>query len=250
MLQKYCASGNDFLIMHTLKKRDFTALAKKLCDRHYGFGADGLIVLVPSVKADFEWLFYNSDGSKANMCGNGARATALYAYKNKIAGKKMSFVTGAGIINAEVFGGGVVQTELTKPKVILENTKEFGLDWMLVDTGVPHLCAMSKNLDNFDIEMARELRHKYNANVNLFSVKNGELFVRTFERGVEAETLACGTGMCACAFYASKNGTIKNEKISVYPKSLERVQVSILKETIYFKVAVIGVGSCLQFSQN
>lgn len=250
MFQKYCASGNDFLISHTLKKQDFTSIAKGLCNRHYGFGADGLIVLIPSVKADFEWLFYNSDGSKASMCGNGARAAALYAYKNKIASKKMSFVTGAGTINAEVFGKEVVQTELTKPKVILENIKEFGFDWFLVDTGVPHLCAMSENLDTFDIEMARELRHRYNANINIFSVKNSELFVRTFERGVEAETLACGTGMCACALYATRIGAIKNEKIVVHPKSLERVEVSILRGVIYFKGVVTGVGSCLQFSKS
>jgi len=248
VMQKFCASGNDFLITHFLNKKDFKNLAKKLCDRHYGFGADGFIVLIPSEQADFEWLFYNSDGTKADMCGNGARATALYAYKNKIADKKMSFVTGAGIVKAEVFPKNIVQTELTKPKILSDKMiSEYGFDWFFVNTGVPHLCAFVDNLDKFDLETASKLRHKYNSNVNLFTIKNGLLYVRTFERGVENETLACGTGMCACAFFANKIGMLKTDVITVIPKSLESVEVLISDGFIYFRGVVTVVGSCLQF---
>jgi len=73
-IAKYCASGNDFLIFHSFVQKDRSELAKKLCDRNYGIGADGLIVLLPSLRYDFKWEFYNSDGSRANMCANGARA--------------------------------------------------------------------------------------------------------------------------------------------------------------------------------
>jgi diaminopimelate epimerase len=88
---KYSASGNDFVIFHTFKKEDRSELAKKLCHRQEGVGADGLIVLIPHEIYDFEWQFYNADGSVAAMCGNGSRAAAHYAYSNGLADKEMKF---------------------------------------------------------------------------------------------------------------------------------------------------------------
>ena len=96
--QKYSASGNDFVIFHTLVKKDYSDLAIKLCNRTEGIGADGLIVIVPNENQDFEWLFYNSDGSHASMCGNGTRACAHYAYTNMLAKTKMNFLNGSGVI--------------------------------------------------------------------------------------------------------------------------------------------------------
>jgi diaminopimelate epimerase len=246
IFEKYCASGNDFLITHTFVRKDFSKLAKKLCDRHYGFGADGLIVLVPSKTADFEWLFYNSDGSIPAMCGNGARAAALYARDNGLAGKTMSFVTGAGVIKADVFAKNIVETQLTPIKTINEQISEYGTYWMLIDTGVPHLCAYIDNAEKFDIEAARALRYKYNANVNIFTKKDDAIFVRTYERGVEGETLACGTGMCACVYMAQKSQLIGGDSCVVYPLSKERIEVSINGVTPYFKGRVEHIGSCLQ----
>ena len=101
-ISKYSASGNDFVILHSFKKEDRSELAKKLCDRKNGIGADGLIVLVPHKNLDFEWEFYNADGSYAAMCGNGSRATAHYAYNYGLANKEMKFLTGAGIISCKV----------------------------------------------------------------------------------------------------------------------------------------------------
>jgi diaminopimelate epimerase len=244
--EKYCASGNDFLITHTFVRKDFSKLAKKLCDRHYGFGADGLIVLIPSKTADFEWLFYNSDGSIPAMCGNGARAAALYARDNGLAGKTMSFVTNAGVIKAEVFAKNIVETQLTPIKTINEQILEYELQWMLIDTGVPHLCTYVNNVDKFDIEAARVLRHKYNANINIFTKKDDAIHVRTYERGVENETLACGTGMCACAYMAQKLKLIDKNSCVVYPLSKERIEVSINGAIPYFKGLVEHIGSCLQ----
>ena len=104
---KYSSNGNDFVICHTFIKKDRSALAKRICNRFDGIGADGLIVVCPSRKYDFEWDFYNRDGGVASMCGNGARAVAHYAYHNDLAPKKMSFLTKDGVIRAFVEDDGV-----------------------------------------------------------------------------------------------------------------------------------------------
>ncbi|GAB6075090.1 diaminopimelate epimerase [Nautilia lithotrophica] len=227
VVSKYSASGNDFVIFHTFLKKDRSELAKILCDRQNGVGADGLIVILPHEKYDFEWQFYNADGSEAEMCGNGSRAAAHYAYKNELAPKKMKFLTLAGVIEAEV-DGDVVESQLTAHKKI----KEMG-EWNLFDTGVPHLVKIG-NINNFDIEECRKLRYEHNANVNLAEVKNGNLYVRTYERGVEDETLACGTGMCASFLLAKEKGLVGNE-VTVYPKSGEKLQIKLKNGRLYFK---------------
>ncbi|MEA2091348.1 MAG: diaminopimelate epimerase, partial [Campylobacterota bacterium] len=191
MISKYSANGNDFVVFHSDIKEDRTELAKELCHRQDGIGADGLIVIVPNSDYDFEWQFYNSDGSTAEMCGNGSRACAHYAYINSLAPKNMSFLTEAGVISAEV-DDDMVLSELTPPK-ILDKTIEFnGKSWWLLDTGVPHLVYFTQNIEEFNIAEARELRYKYNANVNIAFIEGENLRVRTYERGVEDETLACG----------------------------------------------------------
>ena len=230
IISKYSASGNDFVIFHTLKKENRSELAIKLCDRFNGIGADGLIVILPHNKYDFEWQFYNSDGSEAEMCGNGSRAAAHYAYINNLAPKKMRFLTLAGVIEAEV-NDNVVQTQLTPHKKI-GNFYE----WSLFDTGVPHLVKIDK-LENFNLDECRELRKKHNANVNVAEVKNGKLYVRTYERGVENETLACGTGMCASFLKAREEGLI-GDRVKVFPKSGEELEISIQNNRLYFKGSV------------
>lgn len=242
-LSKYSANGNDFVIFHSDIKEDRTELAKTLCHRQDGVGADGLIVILPHDAYDFEWQFYNSDGSLADMCGNGSRACTHYAYVNGLAPKNMSFLTGAGVINAFVEDGdkqsGMVLSELTPPE-ILDKTIEFnGKSWWLLNTGVPHLVRFSDNIELFDIEEARELRYKYNANVNNMALVGENLRVRTYERGVEDETLACGTGMAACFYRALKEGKVK-ENIEVYPRSGDTLYLGVNERTITFKGRVVN----------
>ena len=245
MISKYSANGNDFVIFHALEKKDRSALAKELCNRQNGIGADGLIVLIPHTINDFEWEFYNSDGSYADMCGNGSRACAHYAYINDIAGKKMNFLTGAGVINAEVKKAhgkkkAMVLSELTVPDILDETIEFNNSTWWLINTGVPHLVKFVDDISTFDIGEARELRNKYNANVNIaFVDENKNLKVRTYERGVEDETLACGTGMAACFYRAFKEGKV-NEKIEVYPRSGETLYLGYNGETITFKGEVVN----------
>ena len=233
-IAKYSASGNDFILFCSNEKKDRSNLAKILCDRHEGIGADGLIVVVPNKKYDFEWQFYNNDGSKADMCGNGSRACAHYAYTNNIAKKNMSFLTDAGEIQATIFEDSMVEVKLTKPKKVSDKFVENGFEWHFYDTGVPHLVAVVSSLDEFDESIAKVMREKYNANINFVVIKNDVLYVRTFERGVEAETQACGTGMAACFCIANK---LNHEltKVKVIPKSQEKVYFQFEDGYIYFK---------------
>ena len=242
-IAKYSASGNDFVIFHTEVKVDRTELAKSLCHRQNGIGADGLIVVLPHEEYDFEWQFYNADGSHADMCGNGSRACAHYAYTNGLAPKNMSFLTGAGVINANIEDddskSGIVLSELTPPEIIDKEIVLNGHSWWLLNTGVPHLVRFSDSIESFDIDEARELRYKYNANVNNMAVVGENLRVRTYERGVEAETLACGTGMAACFYRALQEKKVK-KNIKVFPSSGETLYLGVNERTITFKGKVIN----------
>ncbi|MDR2153213.1 MAG: diaminopimelate epimerase [Helicobacteraceae bacterium] len=230
---KYSASGNDFIIMTAFKSLDRSKLAKKLCDRRYGIGADGLIALLPREGYDFQWEFYNADGSVAAMCGNGARAAALYAYHNALAGLKQRFLTGAGAISAEIKANGTVEAQLTEHKILRDEIKEYGATWRLIDAGVPHLTTNGR-LAIFDRLPLSDLRRKYDANVSVYSLRNRAIRVRTFERGLESETQACGTGMAACFISAFEMKKIATPCI-VYPKSGEKVTLSIVDNRVRIK---------------
>ena len=234
MIAKYSANGNDFVLFHAFIKKERSALARELCDRQNGIGADGLIVLLPHGHYDFEWQFYNSDGSEAEMCGNGSRACAHYAASRGLAPERMSFLTQAGEIKAQV-DGVMVQSDLTPPVIHDRTIESGGKKWWLIDTGVPHLVTFDADIDYLDIEEARILRHQYNANVNIAKVnEDGSLRVRTYERGVEDETLACGTGMAAC-FYRANQEKMIGDKTEVYPKSGETLYLGFGDGTITFR---------------
>lgn len=261
IVSKYNASGNDFVIFSSFLAGNRSALAKKLCDRFSGVGADGLIVILPAndENCDIRWEFYNSDGSQALMCGNGSRAAGLYAYMQGLTGQKLRLKTGAGIINAQVFADKttnknpnknlaqepldtansmLVEVALTNPKKLSQSFDENGKTWHFYDTGVPHLITFIQNLADFDLDLAKKMREKHNANVNFALIKDSQnIAVRTYERGVENETMACGTGMAASFYAAFELGLVKNQ-ISVRPKSNEELFLRF-DEKIYFKGAVI-----------
>lgn len=229
---KYSASGNDFVIIIRKKKKDRSKLAKRLCHRQNGVGADGLVVIIPHPEYDFEWDFYNADGSRATMCGNASRAVAHFAMEKGISqDNEAEFLTGAGVIRANV-NGNYVTTDMTKPIKLSTEIEEDGERWWFIDTGVPHLIAIRDNIDNFDLEQAKRLRDKFNANVNICKVDDEEtMHVRTFERGVEGETLACGTGIVASFIRANDEGLVL-KSVKVLPKSEEELYVSV-DEDIY-----------------
>ena len=228
---KYSANGNDFVMFIAQKKEDRSALAQKLCHRQNGVGADGLVVLLPHKKYDFEWEFYNSDGSRADMCGNASRAVAHFAHEKGISkDNKAEFLTGAGVISATINGLYVV-SDMVEPEILSDDIEEYGEKWWLINSGVPHLVSVRENVDDFNIEEARALRHKYNCNVNICSLKDNTMYVRTYERGVEDETLACGTGMVACFIRNHKEGKV-SDQIKVHPKSADELYVSY-EEGVY-----------------
>lgn len=238
-IAKYSANGNDFVIFHDDAKQDRSELAQILCHRQDGIGADGLIVVVPHQECDFEWEFYNSDGSHADMCGNGSRACAHYAYNNNLAPEKMAFMTGAGVIRAEVSDNtpksGMVLSELTPPEIVERAIEHNGKTWWLINTGVPHLVCLQESVEEFDKAEARELRFQHNANVNICAITpEGNMQVRTYERGVEDETLACGTGMAACFYRAYIEQKVGNN-IEVYPTSGDTLYLGHNGKTITFK---------------
>lgn len=233
---KYSASGNDFIISHSFLQKDFSQDAIRLCNRTEGIGADGFVVLIPSAEADFKWLFYNSDGSDAAMCGNATRACAHYAFNNGLASNKMQFLTGAGKIES-VVENNIVETQLTTPKVLKEEFEEEGFSWWLADTGVPHLVTIVDDLEKYNHDLCSKMRYEHNANVNFIKIEDGKIFIRTYERGVEGETLACGTGMAA-AFLRANNLNLVDNKTFVYPKSKEELTLSIKDGSLFFKGAV------------
>ncbi len=221
---KMQGSGNDFILIDNrrgiLKGKNLRDAAIAVCNRHYSVGADGLIVIVPasSKKADFKWRFFNADGSEAEMCGNGSRCAAQFAYLKKIAGKHLAFETLAGTIRAEVKRH-AVKVQLTGASGLRQNIA-VSLDTGIrmghfIDTGVPHLVYLSKDLDREDVERTgrttrrHELFRPSGTNVNFIQVRNHhKLSIRTYERGVEAETLACGTGAVAGALIAASLGLV------------------------------------------
>ncbi len=228
---KYSANGNDFVMFIAQEKEDRSALAQKLCHRQNGIGADGLVVLLPHKKYDFEWEFYNSDGSAADMCGNASRAVAHFAHEKGISkDNKSEFLTGAGVIRATINGLYVV-SDMVEPEIISRDIQEYGEQWWLINSGVPHLVAVRENIDDFNIEEARALRHKYNCNVNICTIKDNTMYVRTYERGVEDETLACGTGMVAC-FIRNHQEEKVSDQVKVHPKSGDELYVSY-EEGVY-----------------
>lgn len=232
-IYKYYANGNDFVIFNSGEKKDRSELAKRLCNRYKGIGADGLIVILPHEEYDFEWEFYNCDGSTAAMCGNGARVAAHFAQKIKQK-SELSFLTGAGVIKAKILQD-LVEISLGKVKYIKEPFLFEGRLWYECDTGVPHLVTFTQNLDELDLKICEILRKKYNANVNYARIVDEKCIqVRTYERGVEAETLACGTGMSACFYLAFLQNLVQKEA-KLLPKSQEEVFIRVENEVLYFK---------------
>lgn len=260
---KLSGSGNDFILIDnmdgSLQIGDLGAFAKSVCARRISVGADGLIILEPSDKVDFRWRFFNADGSEAEMCGNGGRCAARFAFLRKIAPRGMSFETLAGIIDAEVKENSV-KIRLSGPHSlkmedsIRVNGETLGVH--SINTGVPHVVHFVKDLKNFDVfATGRAIRfHDHyqpaGTNVNFASVRDAHsIDVRTYERGVEDETLACGTGSVASALIASSKGLV-DSPVDIHVQSKETLTIYFQKtgddfSDVYFegKVTVVYQGS-------
>jgi diaminopimelate epimerase len=237
---KMSGSGNDFILIDnrdlSLPVSNVTDFVKRVCERKVSVGADGLILIERSDRVDFRWRFFNADGSEVDMCGNGGRCAARFTCLKGIAGTTLSFETGAGIIDAEVRGD-TVKLRLTDPhSLMIDETIEIDGETVgvnSINTGVPHVVHYVSNLKIFDVfHVGRQIRyHRHyqpaGTNANFVTVPDRHaLRIRTYERGVEDETLACGTGSVAAALISSWKGWV-DSPVAVTVKSGEIL-------TIYF----------------
>jgi diaminopimelate epimerase len=240
---KIHGNGNDFILIDDrrgiLKGMGLSSLAKKVCHRNRSVGADGLIVIVPSKKADFKWRFFNADGSEAEMCGNGSRCAARFAVLKKIAPKKMAFETLAGIIHAEVKKD-TVKVQLTGASGLRQNIRVPVAGGIrtghFVNTGVPHLVYLSDHLDREDVQAVgsasrwHEVFKPAGTNVNFIQIDGPhKLRIRTYERGVEGETLACGTGAVGAALIAASLGKATSP-VTVATRGGDKLIVSFVRD--------------------
>ncbi len=206
---KYQATGNDFVL---IDNRDLalsfsTNEIKQLCDRKFGVGADGLILIQPNQESDFTMIYYNPDGSQS-LCGNGCRSAVQFASFLGLVNGKAKFAAYDGNHGAEVLNNKNIKLQMNPVKGV----KEIGDD-LFIDTGSPHYIQFVKNLKDFLVyEQGKKIRYSTpfepaGTNVNFAEIlPDNTVFVRTYERGVENETLSCGTGVTAVALAASRKG--------------------------------------------
>lgn len=223
---KYQGAGNDFIIIDDREEkfdRSNNDLVARMCDRRFGIGADGLMLLRSKEGFDFEMVYYNADGREGSMCGNGGRCIVSFAKRINVIGDKCCFIAVDGPHEAEVIDHqGLNWISL---KMIDVPDIEKGVGYVFMDTGSPHYVSFnSNNLENMNlIEEARKIRYnqryaKEGTNVNFIDVNDNVLKIRTYERGVEDETLACGTGVTAAVLTAHITGNIKGNEIDVKAK--------------------------------
>ena len=207
---KYHGTGNDFIIIdnRTLHWKPRQQQIAFLCDRHFGIGSDGLMLLSEKEGFDFGMTYFNSDGNESTMCGNGGRCMAAFARLLEIIDTKTSFHAIDGEHEA------IMVNELNQPEKIRLKMKDVVVEeptcgYFFIDSGSPHTIIFSNNVNRLDIiRKARKIRYdtcfaEEGTNVNFVEIKNDHLFVRSYERGVEDETLSCGTGITASALAAA-----------------------------------------------
>lgn len=221
--QKMAGAGNDFLVIDTPKNIDLKKLAVKACNRTNGIGADGILVFDKSKKADYKMRIINADGSEAEMCGNGARCMAVYIVTHKKPKKKLfTMETLAGNILGKAKGN-IASVRLSDPKNhrmdIPLNVLGRKITVQYIDTGVPHAIIFVNDIEKINVKKIGEVVRYHEAfkprgtNVNFVEqISDTFINVRTYERGVEDETQACGTGSIASAIitYLKTNPDIQN----------------------------------------
>lgn len=243
---KMVAAGNDFIIVDNRRgilRGGLSALARRLLDKIYAIGADGLVLLERSKKADIRMRIFNPDGSEAEMCGNGVRCLAKFAVDFRITPSALSIETKAGFIDARVRGN-LVRARMASPKDFRPNTR---IDsngkshiFHFINTGVPHAVEFLKSLEGCDVKgTGRVVRfHPHFAprgtNVDFVSLRpKNTIQIRTYERGVEDETLACGTGSTAAALVAAKLKNFKSP-VRLITRSGETLRVYFKKNSTGF----------------
>ncbi|MBK9108123.1 MAG: diaminopimelate epimerase [Saprospiraceae bacterium] len=211
--EKYEATGNDFVLFDFFESEWFDindhALIYNICQPHFGVGADGLLILKPHTSFDFEMLYYNADGNRSSFCGNGSRASVLYM-ANKQNKKELSFMAMDGP-HLGILHNGVVSVQMKDIPNLVNH--ELGT---IIESGSPHLMVEIDNPFESDINTeGQKIRRKFDPdgiNVNFLKVEDDFITIATYERGVEAETLACGTGVTAAAYFANRKNNAQGQQ--------------------------------------
>lgn len=240
---KYQGTGNDFIVIDNRQNafpENNTELVAKLCDRKFGIGADGLILLENDEKADFKMVYFNADGNEGSMCGNGGRCIVAFAkFLNSIK-EETTFSAVDGLHYAEI-NGDQVSLQMKDVQEIREKP-----DYFFLNTGSPHHVQLVSDLNSFDVfSEGKKLRYglygEKGSNINFVEQKEEDLFVvRTYERGVENETLSCGTGVTAVVLAMHYSNSLKGQSARVETLG---GQLQIRFETDgkeYCKVMLIG----------
>ena len=207
---KYQGAGNDFIILDNRNNNypEFSIdQVKKICDRHFGIGGDGLILLNQKEGYDFEMKYYNSDGKESSMCGNGGRCLVRFAWHIGIHKNMYHFTAIDGEHEAEIDMNDMIRLKMQNVKNIEQHANH-----SILNTGSPHFVKFANNVNKVDVvETGREIRYSKEfapdgINVNFVeSLDEDSIFIRTYERGVEDETLSCGTGVTAAALVSAHN---------------------------------------------
>ena len=211
---KYQGTGNDFILIDNRNNFFPKENLKKIieiCDRKFGIGSDGLVLIEKSDRADFEMIFFNPDGSKS-LCGNGSRCAVKFAYGLQLIGTNCSFLAHDGLHNAFI-NGNIIGIEMRDVEWV-----ETYPDFIFLNTGSPHVIVFTDGLENLDVKSeGRKIRNDVRfksingVNVNFINIKNEIIHIRTYERGVEDETLSCGTGVTAAVLAASHQNLVKSK---------------------------------------
>ncbi len=217
---KYQGTGNDFVMIDNragLFPIDDKVLVAKLCDRKFGIGADGLILLENADEADFKMVYFNADGAQSSMCGNGGRCTVAFAKQlGVLNSNETSFIAIDGMHKASINADGTVSLGMIDVDKINKEK-----DYTFLDTGSPHHVIITDNVKEVDVQTeGSKIRYSglygdAGSNINFVEVMDGKLFARTYERGVEAETLSCGTGVTAVALASAEQGFVRGNEVKI-----------------------------------
>lgn len=242
---KYQGTGNDFVMIDNRLEnfpKNNTKLIESLCDRRFGIGADGLILLENDNSTDFKMVYYNSDGNESSMCGNGGRCLVAFAKSLNVIDYKTTFIATDGLHNATIDENGIVSLQM-------KNVDEVKIEseYVFLNTGSPHHVTLVNDLENYDVkENGATIRYsdlygKAGSNVNFVNqISENHFALRTYERGVEDETLSCGTGATATAIAMNAIGKTNSDAIDINVEG-GKLKVTFEKsEKGFEKVFLIG----------
>jgi diaminopimelate epimerase len=241
---KYQGTGNDFIIvdnrLQIINKNDTKRIAE-LCDRRFGIGADGFILLENDETSDFKMVYYNSDGNESSMCGNGGRCIVAFAKFLGVIENETEFLAIDGLHKAKI------ENDIVYLRMQDVNNVEIYKNHLFLDTGSPHHVELVSGLNNFEVkESGARIRYgqPYNeagSNVNFVEQLSADSFaVRTYERGVEDETFSCGTGVTAVAIAMHKSGNSKSKAVNLKTPGGQLKVTFDISDKVYNNIWLIG----------